>query len=160
MWIEFALEGLVAILLLITIAYCFVLDKRLKALRSGEDGLREVILGLNDATLRAQQSIAQLKEAGGEAGQDIAQKLRDGRALADELALMVESGNNLANRLEEASGLAGSALKNQTARSGNREPQRGTIAQERPMSQPARAPVPRSAEEAGAEILKALQRAR
>lgn len=111
MWIGFALEMLVAALLVVTITYCVILDRRLRALRSGEDGLKDVILGLNDATLRAQQSIQHLGKSGDEAGNKLTNLVREARALTDELSLMLEAGDNLANRLERASQSAGGRSK-------------------------------------------------
>ncbi len=94
------LEGLVVVLLGITVAYCFVLDRRLRALRSGQDGMKDLIKGLNDATDRAQSGVAQLKVSGDAVGKELKDVVTHARTLADELALMIESGNNIADRLE------------------------------------------------------------
>ncbi len=101
------LEGLVAILLVMTVVYCFILDRRLRQLRSGQDGLKELIGGLNSATERAQGSVAQLKIAGDAAGGDLRDVVTKARALSDELSVMIEAGNNIADRL------AGGATKSE-----------------------------------------------
>ena len=95
------LEGLVAILLVLTVVYCFILDRRLRQLRSGQDGLRSLIDGLNAATERAQGGIAQLKIAGDAAGHDLRDAVTKARALSDELSVMIEAGNNIADRLAD-----------------------------------------------------------
>ncbi len=97
------LDGLVALLLVLTVAYCHQLNRRLGALRSGQDGLKDLIRGLNDATERAQAGIAQLKMAGDAAGKDLKEAVSRARELSDELSLMIEAGNNIADRLENCS---------------------------------------------------------
>ncbi len=94
------LDSLVALLLVVTVIYCYQLNARLRALRSGQDGLKDLIRGLNEATERAQAGIAQLKVAGDAAGKELKETVTKSRALADELSLMIEAGNNIADRLE------------------------------------------------------------
>lgn len=96
MLIDVVVVGLLAV----TIYYCFRVDTRLRALRSGKDELKQVIGALNDCTLRAQQSIEQLRAAGAETSEQLEARVRHGRELADELDLMMQAGNNLADRLE------------------------------------------------------------
>ncbi len=93
-------DGLVAILLAVTIFYCFHLDRKLRALRSGKDELKQVIAGLTDATLRAQQSVVVLKQSGQSVSEELTSRVSNARNLRDELELMLEAGNNLADRLE------------------------------------------------------------
>lgn len=100
MWISLVLDGIVAVLLGVTIFYCFHLDRRLRTLRSGKDELKQIVLGLTDATLRAQQSVAELKQSGQDVAEGLTERVVGARALRDELELMIEAGNNLANRLE------------------------------------------------------------
>jgi hypothetical protein len=94
------LDLVVAALLIATLYYCFRLDKRLRAFRSGHDGLREVVQHLDAATENARASIESLRMAAGEAGEQLEKRVRGAQALVDELKVIVESGNNLANRLE------------------------------------------------------------
>lgn len=100
MWISLAFDGVIALLLGVTIFYCTLVNRRLGALRSSKDELKQVIEDLTVATTKAQMSISHLREAGEEVVGTLEDDVRKGRALADELALMVEAGNNLANRLE------------------------------------------------------------
>lgn len=100
MWISLIFDGIIAVLLGVTIFYCTLVNRRLGALRSGKDELKQVIEDLTVATTNAQMSIAHLKEAGREVVGTLEDDVRKGRALSDELSLMVEAGNNLANRLE------------------------------------------------------------
>ncbi len=98
---DLILDALVAVLLCATIFYCALLDRRLKALRSGQDGFKEIIDQLNTATARAEMSIGQLKQASTNVGSGLVDQLGKARAATDELSVMVASGNNLAERLVE-----------------------------------------------------------
>ncbi len=98
--IDLILEAMLAALLVITAAYCVILDRKLRQLRSGQDGLRDIIKGLNSATERAQGAISQLKVAGDAHARDLKTQIAHAKALTDELGLMIESGNSLADRLE------------------------------------------------------------
>ncbi|MGF1455561.1 MAG: DUF6468 domain-containing protein [Alphaproteobacteria bacterium] len=98
--IDLILEAMLAALLVITAAYCVILDRKLRQLRSGQDGLRDIIKGLNGATERAQSAISQLKVAGEAHARDLKTQIAHAKALTDELGLMIESGNSLADRLE------------------------------------------------------------
>lgn len=100
MWISLIADGVIAVLLGVTIFYCALVNRRLAALRSGKDELKKVIEDLTVATTGAQMSIERLKEAGKEVVFTLEEDVRKGRALSDELSLMVEAGNNLADRLE------------------------------------------------------------
>lgn len=96
---DLLLDGLVAILLGATIFYCAMLDRKLKALRSGQDGLKQTIDQLNTATARAEISISQMKQVSGQLDDGLTQQMRDARSLADELSVMVASGNKVAGQL-------------------------------------------------------------
>lgn len=96
---DLLLDGLVAILLGATIFYCAMLDRKLKALRSGQDGLKQTIDQLNTATARAEISISQMKQMSGQLDDGLTQQMRDARALTDELSVMVASGNKVAGQL-------------------------------------------------------------
>lgn len=92
-------EIIVAGLLLVTIGYCIILDRKLHALRSGQDGLREVIHGLNQATDQAQRSVAALKQEGAHIGADLGSAIERAKGLSDELSFLVEAGDRIADRL-------------------------------------------------------------
>ena len=56
-----AIESLVAILLMLTIGYCILLNKRLKRLKADEHSLKAVIAELITATEIAERAIGGLK---------------------------------------------------------------------------------------------------
>lgn len=98
------LETVVAILLCVTVGYCYLLDKRLRALRSGKDELKIVISELNLATEKAAHGIAHLKSTSETVFANFEERMTGARGLADELTLITESADNIANRIERASG--------------------------------------------------------
>ena len=102
------LESLVAVLLMVTIGYCFILNKRLSLLRNGQSELHEVVRILNEAADKARTGVEQLRRSSLSIAEDLTEKNRAARALADELSMIVESGNSLADRL------AGGSSSNQT----------------------------------------------
>lgn len=96
---DLLLEGIVSILLIATIGYCAMIDRRLRAMRSGQDGLRDLIGELSAATEQASDAITRLRDASNATGQKLSEHVARGRSLADELAFMLEAGNDIANRL-------------------------------------------------------------
>lgn len=79
------IEILVAMLLVMTISYCIVLNARLKALRADEHVLKATIGELLTATEIAERAIIGLKATTREAEQALTQKLRDAQTLRNEL---------------------------------------------------------------------------
>ncbi len=98
---DLLLDGLVVVLLGATIFFCVILDRRLKAMRSGQDGLKAIIDQLNTATARAELSIGQLKQVSGDMDAGLNERVRQAQTVMDELSVMVGSGQNLASRLDE-----------------------------------------------------------
>ncbi|CDO58509.1 hypothetical protein BN1012_Phect295 [Candidatus Phaeomarinobacter ectocarpi] len=101
------IELVVGGLLVATIAYCFLLDRRLRALRDGEGDLKQVVVALDRATTRAQGAITDLRVSCDGLTRDMQRDLKKARGLADELALMVEAGDHIADRLGALSGTGG-----------------------------------------------------
>ncbi len=86
-----AIEGLLIFLLMITICYCFILDRRLKILRSGQTDLRKVISDLSRTTQTAQEAVAGLKATADDVDRKLTEKLNEARALTGELGHFVSS---------------------------------------------------------------------
>jgi len=94
---------LVVILLLIpTIIYAGILNRKLTALRRSRDELSKVVASFNDATLRAEAGIPKLKKATTEANHTLKDRVEKAQTLRDDLAFMVERAEELATRLEGA----------------------------------------------------------
>lgn len=96
----FLFEALIGILLVGAAVMCWRVDRRLKALRDGQDGLKETVSALNDAVDRARAGLAALDRASRESGEVLEQRTREARALADELRLLTGAGETRLDRFE------------------------------------------------------------
>jgi phage shock protein A len=97
-----ALELTLTFLLAATLIYCIVLERRLTAVRKGQDGLKKMIGELNGAIAGAGASLRALKMAAGEAASTLDDRMKHARALADELSLLSSSGERIAQRYDRA----------------------------------------------------------
>ena len=97
-YVEIALE----VLLAATLCYCIVLERRLAAVRKGQEGLSRTIGELNMAIAGAGASLRALKSAAGEAAQTLDQRLSRARLHIDELSVLTASAERIADRIEGA----------------------------------------------------------
>ncbi|MEO1039616.1 MAG: DUF6468 domain-containing protein [Pseudomonadota bacterium] len=95
----FVFEALVAVLLLFALIACWRLERRLKALRDGQDGMRETVHQLNEATDRARASLAALDRAARQSGAELQTRVVEARRVSDELSLLAERGDMRADAL-------------------------------------------------------------
>jgi hypothetical protein len=94
--VELILTGLLAA----TLFYCIVLERKLAALRSGQDGLKKTLASLNGAVAAAGTSMTALKSTASEITQTLDQRLTHARGLADELGVLCTSGERIAERFD------------------------------------------------------------
>jgi Domain of unknown function (DUF6468) len=95
----FAVEGLVTILLAVTVWYCFMLDKRLRRFRADEKGMRQTVVDLALATERAEGSIAGLRATLADADGSLVQRLRAAEAFTQQLDAQLKSGDLVLSRI-------------------------------------------------------------
>jgi len=95
------IESLVAILLLLTIGYSVLLNKRLKRLRSDEMALKATISELITATEIAERAIAGLKLTVRECDQGLGERLRTAERFSTEIARQSEAGQEILSRLQQ-----------------------------------------------------------
>ena len=95
-YVEIALEMLLAA----TLCYCIVLERRLAAVRKGQEGLSRTIGELNMAISGAGASLRALKAAAGEAAQTLDERLKRARLHIDELSVLAGSAERIADRIE------------------------------------------------------------
>jgi len=81
-------EGLVAALLVVAVVMCWRVDRRLNALKKGQDGVRESVIALNEATDRARASLGALERATAQSAEVLEKRVGEARTLADELRLV------------------------------------------------------------------------
>lgn len=92
-------EGSVAILLMVTIGYCAVLNQRLKRLHADRDTLRQMVTDLVQATDLANGAVSELKDAAEEADQVLNARLEAAEAFGIELANHVAAGQSVMDRI-------------------------------------------------------------
>lgn len=95
------IESLVAILLLITIGYCRLLNKRLKALKADEASLKATISELITATEIAERAIGGLKVTVHECDQSLGSQLTAASDLTSTLGKQIVLGSEILKRLCE-----------------------------------------------------------
>jgi len=95
-----AFEGLVCVLLLAAAVMCWRVDRRLRALRDGQDGLKATIGALNDAVDRARASLSALDRASKEHGAALKTEVEHARTLCDELRFLNDQGEAKFERTE------------------------------------------------------------
>jgi hypothetical protein len=98
------IESLVAILLVITIAYCVVLNKRLLRLKADESSLKATISELITATEIAERAIAGLKLTVRECDQNLGERLRTAERFCADIERQVTAGDDVVNRLSRIVG--------------------------------------------------------
>src|SRR5262249_47424428 len=97
--IGFMIESLVAFLLLVTICYCMVLNRRLKRFKADEHALKATISELLTATEIAQRAVAGLKTTAQECDATLGERLREAEHCCVELGRQAKAGDAVIGRL-------------------------------------------------------------
>ncbi|NVK17415.1 MAG: hypothetical protein HWE30_01825 [Methylocystaceae bacterium] len=95
------LDMLIAILLIATITYAVMLNRRLSELRKDQSELEKLAQSFNDATLRAEESIHKLTGSADEMKRDVQDTLKKAEALRDDLNFLIDRAGTSADKLEE-----------------------------------------------------------
>jgi hypothetical protein len=93
-------DAVVAALLVATISYAAVLNRRLGVLRGDRAKLDELVQSLTLSAQRAEAGIMGLKKAAEDSGQRLEKKIEAAGGLRDDLAYLIERGGAIADRLE------------------------------------------------------------
>jgi Domain of unknown function (DUF6468) len=93
------IESLVAILLVLTIGYCNLLNKRLKRLKADEHSLKATISELITATEIAERAITGLKLTVRECDQNLGERLRTAERFSAEMERQLAAGDAVLDRL-------------------------------------------------------------
>ncbi len=94
-----AIESLVAILLMLTIGYCMLLNKRLKRLKADEHSLKAVIAELITATEIAERAIGGLKLTVRDVNENLGSQLASAAELSLQLKKQLAEGDAVFRRL-------------------------------------------------------------
>ncbi len=95
----FLIEGLVAVLLLVTIGYCVMLNTRLKRLKADEHALKATIMELISATENAERAVAGLKATARDCELTLAERLRSAERLSADMERQTQVGEAVVQRL-------------------------------------------------------------
>jgi len=93
------IEALVALLLIVTIGYCMLLNKRLQRLKADEQSLKATIAELITATEIAERAIGGLKHTVHDVNENLGMQIAAATDLTDRLTRQLVEGDALLGRL-------------------------------------------------------------
>ncbi|WDR05425.1 DUF6468 domain-containing protein [Devosia rhodophyticola] len=99
-------EGSVAVLLIMTIGYCTVLNSRLKRLHADREVLQQMVNDLVGATNLANQAIKELKATAVDADLVLGARLEEAERFGIELANHVSAGADVLDRIAKITSVA------------------------------------------------------
>ena len=93
------IESLVAVLLMLTIGYCMLLNARLKRLKADEHSLKATIGELITATEIAERAIGGLKHTVRDVNENLGNQLTSAAQMSQQLKHQLAEGDNVLRRL-------------------------------------------------------------
>ena len=96
-----AIESLVAVLLVVTIGYCVLLNARLKRLKADEHSLKAVIAELITATEIAERAIGGLKHTVRDVNENLGSQLAAATHMSEQLRRQLAESDNVVRRLSK-----------------------------------------------------------
>ena len=100
------IESLVAVLLVLTIGYCMLLNARLKRLKSDEHSLKAVIAELITATEIAERAIGGLKLAVRDVNENLGNQMSAATQMSEQLKRQLIESDNVVRRLSKIASAA------------------------------------------------------
>ena len=94
-----AIESLVAVLLVLTIGYCMLLNTRLQRLKADEHSLKATIAELITATEIAERAIGGLKHTVRDVNVNLGNQLSSAADMSQQLKKQLAEGDNIIRRL-------------------------------------------------------------
>jgi hypothetical protein len=95
------IESLVAVLLVLTIAYCILLNGRLKKLKADEQTLKATISELITATEIAERAIAGLKLTVRDCDHSLGERLRAAERFSADMEKQISAGTEVLDKLSQ-----------------------------------------------------------
>ena len=93
-------DAVVAVLLVVTIVYAAILNRKLSVLRSAKGEMERLLGSFSQATAKVEQGLAGARDAAEGAAKELRKQMETGRGLADDLAFLVQRGSELADKLD------------------------------------------------------------
>ena len=146
------LDGVVILLLLATIGYAAVLNRRLQRLRTAKDEMAAVLKDFVGASAQAEEALGRLNGAGQATAKELDRLLERARQLGDDLVFLIDRGGKLADGLSQGGqAKSGQSKDGRAKRSGSQ----GAPTKPRAAAQGLAGKAPAAGAEA--ELLKSLQ---
>jgi chromosome segregation ATPase len=95
------IESLVAVLLVLTIGYCMLLNARLKRLKADEHSLKATIAELITATEIAERAIGGLKHTVRDVNENLGDQLTSAAQMSQQLKKQLAEGDSIVRRLSK-----------------------------------------------------------
>lgn len=108
----FYLDLVMIVLLVATIIYAIILNRKLAAFRRSREDMQNFLTAFKAANERAETSITALKEMAEQSGERLREDIEKAGALTEDLSFMVDRGESIANRLEKAARDVNSVRRN------------------------------------------------
>ncbi len=96
---EIILEGLVAVLLVVTILYAAILNRKLNTVRHGKAEFEALVKDINVAIEQAGRGIAEFRQLSERNSARLDEAVNGARALRDDLGFLIERGTFVADRM-------------------------------------------------------------
>lgn len=109
--LSFAGDAIVALLLVATIGYSIVLNRRLGAVRNDREKFEVLVRNLNAASQRAEAAVTNLRVTADDLSRRLEKKVEEARSLSDDLTYMIERGGGIADKLANQIRAGRDALK-------------------------------------------------
>jgi hypothetical protein len=109
--LSFAGDAIVALLLIATIGYSMVLNRRLSMVRNDREKFEVLVRNLSTASQRAEAAVTNLRVTADDLSRRLDKKVGEAKALADDLTYMIERGGGVADKLASQIRVGRDALK-------------------------------------------------
>jgi septal ring factor EnvC (AmiA/AmiB activator) len=99
--LSFVVDLVIVTLLVLTIVFAAVLNRRLMAWRQDRAQFERLIAEFNQAAARAEAGVERLKAASEQTGKSLQQAVTKGQSLRDDLSYLIERAEPLVDRLND-----------------------------------------------------------
>ena len=100
--VELAVQGLLVVLLLLTVTWCIIVHYRLRRLRTDRGEMEAFIAALGEATGRAEAAVQQMREANAAVEGTAREQEQRARRQTSELARLMDNAVRVVRRLDAA----------------------------------------------------------
>lgn len=98
--VQLLIDMLIVLLLIPTIIYAFLLNKKITFLQKNKDDMMKLIVALNDATSKAEMGMPKLKSIADKAITSLQEGINKTDNIKDDLSFLIEKADTMADKLE------------------------------------------------------------